>query len=110
MEQTQGRVQFMLDLPVIDSPGKSFGYCNGNAHLFPSILEKTSGMSARDYANQELFKPLRIPAVSEADWGSDPQKITFAGYGLHLRPIEITKPALLFLNNGKWEDSQIIPA
>jgi hypothetical protein len=110
MEQTQGWVQFMLDLPVTNTPGKSFGYCNGNAHLLSSILEKTSGMSAREYANQELFKPLGIPAVSEADWGSDPQKTTLAGYGLHLRPTDIAKLAFLFLQHGKWEDKQIIPA
>lgn len=110
MEQTSGWVQFMLDLPVTAAPGKAFGYCNGNAHLLSSILEKTTGMSAREYANQALFQPLGIPAVSEADWGRDPQKTTIAGYGLHLRPVDMAKLALLYLNNGKWEGKQIIPA
>lgn len=110
MEQTQGWVQFMLDLPVTDPPGKIFGYCNGNAHLLSSLLEKTTGMSAREYANQALFRPLGIPAASESDWGSDPQEITIGGYGLHLRPVDLAKLAFLYLNNGKWGDQQIIPA
>jgi CubicO group peptidase (beta-lactamase class C family) len=110
MEQTQGWVQFMLDLPVIHTPGKTFGYCNGNAHLLSSILERTTGMSAREYANQELFRPLGIPNVDKADWGSDPQKTTIAGYGLHLRPIDMAKLAFLYLHNGKWEEQQMIPA
>lgn len=109
MEQTQGWVQFMLDLPVTSTPGKTFGYCNGNAHLLSSILEKSTGMSAREYANQALFQPLGIPDASEQDWGSDPQKITLAGYGLHLRPIDMAKLAFLYLHNGQWEDQQIIP-
>jgi hypothetical protein len=110
MEQTQGWVQYMLDLPMIHEPGKVFGYCNGNAHLLSSIIEKSTGMSAREYANQELFTPLGIDPVSEADWWSDPQKITIAGYGLHLKPLDMAKLALLSLNNGQWDGQQIIPA
>jgi len=79
MEQSSGWVQFMLDLPMIESPGKAFGYCNGNAHLLSSILEKSTGMNTREYANQELFELLGIQPAEEADWGSDPQKITLAG-------------------------------
>lgn len=109
MEQTQDWIQFMLDLPLSSAPGKSFGYCNGNAHLLSSILEMSTGMSAREYANQVLFKPLGIPAVDETDWGSDPQKITLAGYGLHLRPVDLAKLAFLNLHNGQWEDQQILP-
>ena len=109
MEQTQGWVQFMLDLPATATPGNVFGYCNGNAHLLSSILETSTGKSTREYANQALFRPLGIAAVDEADWGSDPQKITIAGYGLHLRPLDMAKLAFLYLHNGQWEDQQIIP-
>ena len=49
---------------------------------------KTTGMSAREYANQALFRPLGIPPVNEADWGGDLQGITTGGYGLHLRPAD----------------------
>ena len=109
MEQTQGWVQFMLDRPMTGAPGKAFGYSNGNAHLLSSILERSTGMSAREYANDELFEPLGIPPVQESDWGNDPQRITLAGYGLHLRPLELAKLAFLYLHNGQWEDQQIIP-
>jgi CubicO group peptidase (beta-lactamase class C family) len=110
MEASAGWVQFMLDLPMADKPGKTFGYCNGNAHLLSSILEKTTGMSAREYANQELFAPLGIEPVSQSDWWPDPQKITIAGYGLHLKPADMAKLGLLYLQNGKWDGQQIIPA
>jgi hypothetical protein len=108
MEQSSGWVQFMLDRPMVSTPGKVFGYCNGNAHLLSSILEKSTGMSAREYANERLFRPLGIPEATELDWGGDPQKITLAGYGLHLRPIDMAKLAFLYLHNGQWEDQQIL--
>jgi CubicO group peptidase (beta-lactamase class C family) len=110
MEQSSGWVQFMLDLPVESKPGTKFGYCNGNAHLLSAILEKTTTMNAREFANQELFGPLGIPVVDEADWGSDPKGYSIGGYGLHLRPVDLAKLALLALQNGKWEDQQMLAA
>ena len=109
MEQTQDWVQFMLNRPMLQKPGKVFGYCNGNAHLLSSILEKSAGVSARDYANKALFEPLGIPAVMESEWGADPQKITTGGYGLHLRPIDLAKLAFLYLHQGQWEDQVLVP-
>jgi CubicO group peptidase (beta-lactamase class C family) len=109
MERTQGWVQFMLDGPMSAAPGEVFGYCNGNPHLLSSILEKTTGTSAREFANRELFRPLGIPLVDESDWASDPQGITIGGYGLHLRPIDMAKLALLSLQNGKWDGTELLP-
>jgi hypothetical protein len=67
-------------------------------------------MSAREYANQTLFESLGIASVDETDWGSDPQKITIGGYGLHLTPSDMAKLALLYLQNGKWNGRPIISA
>lgn len=110
MEQTDGWVKFMLNRPMVAAPGETFGYCNGNAHLLSAIMEKSTGMTAREFANTQLFQPLGIPAASPGDWWSDPQNITIGGYGLHLRPVDMAKLAFLSLNNGKWDGEQIIPA
>jgi CubicO group peptidase (beta-lactamase class C family) len=110
MEQSAGWVQFMLDLPVTSTPGKSFGYCNGNAHLLSALVEKATGMNTREFANQELFRPLGIAPVELTDWGRDPKGYTIGGYGLHLRPVDLAKLAFLYLQNGKWDGKQVIPA
>jgi CubicO group peptidase (beta-lactamase class C family) len=109
MEHAADWVQFTLDLPVVHVPGQTFGYCNGNAHLLSVILEKASDMSTREFANQELFAPLGIPYVEEEDWGEDPQGFVTGGYGLHLRPVDLAKFALLYLHHGKWDGQQILP-
>lgn len=108
MEQSRAWVQFMLDRPVVSAPGKQFQYCNGNAHLLSAVLQKTTGLTAREYANQELFAPLGIPAVAESDWGVDPKGYTTGGYGLHLRPTDLAKLALLSLQGGRWEGKALL--
>jgi CubicO group peptidase (beta-lactamase class C family) len=110
MEQSADWVQVVLNLPVTETPGETFGYCNGNAHLLSAILEKASGVDTREFANQELFKPLGISSIGEPDWGEDPQGFAIGGYGLHLRPADLAKLAFLYRNNGKWDGQQILPA
>ncbi len=109
MEQANGWVQFMLDLPVVSAPGKRFGYCNGSAHLLSAIIEKATAQDTRLFANQLLFEPLGIPAVEPADWMEDPQRFNTGGYGLYLTPRDLAKLAFLYLHGGKWEDRQILP-
>lgn len=110
MEQTKGWVQYMLDLPVNTPPGQTFGYCDGNPHLLSAIVEKTTGMSAREYANEKLFSPLGIPAVNDTEWWADPQGYSVGGYGLFLTPADLAKIGYLYLHNGKWDGQQILPA
>jgi hypothetical protein len=109
MEESSGWVQYMLDLPVETAPGRIFGYCDGNPHLLSAILGIRTGMGTREFANRELFQPLGIPAVQESDWGTDPQGIPNGGYGLSLRPVDLAKLGLLYLQNGKWDGRQILP-
>ena len=109
MEQSNAWVQFMLDLPVASTPGKKFNYCNGSAHLLSAIIEKSTGMSAREYANAELFGPLGIPEVSAEDWGADPKGYSTGGYGLHLRPVDLAKLGLLSLQDGVWDGERLLP-
>jgi len=109
MEQSSGWVQYMLDLPVDIAPGRTFGYCDGNPHLLSAILGIRTGMDTREFANQELFQPLGIPTLEESDWWTDPQGIPNGGYGLSLRPVDLAKLALLYLQNGKWDGRQILP-
>lgn len=109
MEQSPGWVPYMLDLPVDTPPGQTFGYCDGNPHLLSAILEKTTGMSTREFANQELFGPLGIPPVAPTDWWADPQGFSNGGYGLFLRPVDMAKLAFLYLHNGEWDGLQLMP-
>ena len=108
MQQSHGWIQFMLDLPMAYVPGEQFSYCSGGPHLLSAILEKTTSLKTRDFANARLFMPLGIPAVSEIEWGGDPQGYTLGGYGLYLTPRNLAKLGYLILQQGQWAGQQIV--
>jgi CubicO group peptidase (beta-lactamase class C family) len=110
MQASPNWVQFMLDLPMAAQPGSTFNYCTGAVELISAILQQATGMSAREFANQNLFAPLGMGPISEAQWPSDPQGVTIGGYGLALTPREMAKLGYLFLNQGQWEGQTVVPA
>ncbi len=110
MEASDNWVQFMLDQPMEAQPGTKFNYCTATTHLVSAILQKATGTTSRDYANQYLFTPLGITPIMEDRWPSDPQGITLGGYGLVLTPDEMAKLGYLFLNKGEWDGQSIVPA
>jgi CubicO group peptidase (beta-lactamase class C family) len=98
-------VQFIIDLPMAESPGTRFQYCNGAPFLLSAILQEQTGMNALSFAEKHLFEPL---GISEVGWPSNPQGITL-GYGhLFMRPQDMAKIGYLYLNNGSWDGKQII--
>lgn len=109
MEASPDWIQFMLDRPMAAKPGSTFHYCNGATHLLSAVLQQATGMSAREFANRELFGPLGIGPISEERWPSDPQGVTIGGYGLTLTPAEMAKFGYLYLNQGKWDGQTIVP-
>jgi CubicO group peptidase (beta-lactamase class C family) len=109
--QTSGNwVQFMLDLPMTAQPATEFNYCTGAVEVLSAILQKATGMSAREFANQNLFGPLGIGPIPQARWPSDPQGVTIGGYGLTLTSTEMAKLGYLFLNQGRWDGKTVVPA
>jgi CubicO group peptidase (beta-lactamase class C family) len=110
MQASENWVQFMLDLPMAAQPGTTFNYCTGAVELLSAVLQKATGMSAREFANQNLFGPLGIGPIPEERWPSDPQGVTVGGYGLALTPTEMAKLGYLFLNQGQWDSQTVLPA
>jgi CubicO group peptidase (beta-lactamase class C family) len=107
MQESPDWIQFTLDLPMVEEPSTHFVYCNSNSHLLSGIINETTGMNELDYANKTLFKPLGIYDII---WPSDPQGNNHGWGNLHLTPRDMAKLGYLYLNNGKWDGKQIVPA
>ena len=107
MRQTADWVQFMLDLPMAEPPGSRFEYCNGASFLLSAIIQETTGLSASAFAEAHLFGPL---GISDVEWPANPQGITLGWGELHMRPHDMAKIGYLYLNKGRWDGEQIIPA
>ena len=97
--------QYVLDRPMAYEPGSTFYYNSGNSHLLATIINVTTGMTPLAFADQYLFGPL---GITTRFWLPDPQGINFGGSNLALRPRDMAKFGLLFLNIGSWDDQQVV--
>lgn len=98
-------VNYVLEQPLADEPGTRMEYNSGISQLLSSILVQASGQSTASFAEQYLFGPL---GIREYHWETDPQGIHTGGFGLKLRPADLLKFGQLYLQQGVWENSQII--
>jgi CubicO group peptidase (beta-lactamase class C family) len=100
-------VQAALDRKMVREPGASFCYDSPGMHLLSAILQQATGMTAFEFARENLFEPL---GIHEAFWQSDPQGYTHGWGDLYLKPLDAAKIGYLWLNGGAWEDRQIVSA
>jgi CubicO group peptidase (beta-lactamase class C family) len=105
MRRSSDWLQFMLDLPMVATPGTRFAYCSGNAHLLSIILSRAAGTNAMAFARRELFEPLGIRDVS---WPTDPEGNNHGWGDLQLLPRDMAKVGQLFLQGGRWGARQIL--
>ena len=100
-------VKYVLDKPMAAAPGSQFNYCSGCSHVLSAILQQTTGMNPRDFADQYLFKPL---GISNVRWDTDAEGIPIGGWGLQITPRDMAKLGYLYLRHGQWEGQQIVSA
>jgi CubicO group peptidase (beta-lactamase class C family) len=107
MVSTRDWVQYVLDQPMVIEPGTEFYYSSGNAHVLSAIIQEASGLNTRDFAQLYLFDPL---GISEIRWKTDLDGIPKGGWGMAMKPRDMAKLGYLYLNQGRWDGRQIIPA
>ncbi len=98
---------FIFNIPSITVPGKQFSYCSCNFQLLTEILYRATKMPPEQFADKYLFKPL---AISEFYWEKNDQGINHGWGDLNLQPIDLAKIGLLLMNQGKWNNTQVISA
>jgi len=98
-------VQFALDRPMASEPGARFVYDSPGMHLLSAILQEATGMTAMEYAEENLFEPL---GITDVHWVADPQGCYRGSGALSLHPRDAAKLGLLFLYQGRWEEKQVV--
>lgn len=98
-------VKFTLELPFEEYPGDTFNYNTGETYIFGATLSKSVNTSLKDFANENLFKPLNTLVTQ---WETDPQNRNLAGSELHMKPNDMLKFGTLILNKGKFGNKQIV--
>ncbi|MDR1629714.1 MAG: beta-lactamase family protein [Oscillospiraceae bacterium] len=88
-------------------PGEAFKYDSIATHLLGCVVAKAVNRNLFDYAKEKLFGPLGMESVS---WWADNQGNNFGGFGISMTPRDMLRFGYLYLNNGRWEDKQILSA
>jgi len=108
MSYTDDWIKYTLDLPMLDTPGTKGRYASGNPITMARIIEKATHMSLHDFAVKNLYGPM---GITNFKWNFTPDKRGAENYGeVFLRPRDMAKFGLLYLNNGIWNKQQVVPA
>jgi CubicO group peptidase (beta-lactamase class C family) len=132
MAQSRDWVRHILGRRPETTPGESFAYSGANSHLLSAIVADATGQSTLAYARAKLFGPLGIatdnafepvlrrwpptPAQVAAyerarvAWPRDPQGYHLGDSLLRLPARDLAKLGYLYLNGGRWDGAQVVPA
>ena len=105
MNEAQNWVHYVLRRPLDKVPGSTFVYNSGLSITLGEIVDRVSGSNVERFATKYLFEPLGITTFR---WNKSPIGIFQTGGGLSLRPRDMLKFGLLFLNKGMWNGEQVI--
>ena len=93
--------------PVPFKPGTHFLYNSPGTFMLSAMVQKTTGASVLDYLRPRLFDPL---GFDNPAWVASPEGITAGAWGLLARTEEIARFGQLYLQHGKWNGRQLVPA
>lgn len=96
-----------LSYPIVHQPGTVFLYNSMGTYMLSAIVQKVTKQKIIDYLRPRLFDPL---GISGMDWEEDLQGVNTGGWGLRLKTEDMARVGQLYLQKGKWEGKQIIPA
>ncbi|MBK3497085.1 serine hydrolase [Viridibacillus sp. YIM B01967] len=117
-------VKYTLDMLGQKGSIGTFKYSTAGAHLLSTIITRSTGKSAREFANDRLFKPTGMKVIPDYEmksfgfedlfgenvkgWVKDSNSNSTGGWGLTLSPRDMARFGFLYLNRGIWDNNQII--
>ncbi|MDB6030802.1 MAG: penicillin-binding protein beta-lactamase class, partial [Verrucomicrobiales bacterium] len=96
-----------LAQPVPHLPGTHFKYNTAATFMQSAIVQKVTGQSVLEYLRPRLFEPL---GIEHPVWDANFQGVSLGGYGLRVRTEDIAKFGQLYLQQGRWNGKQLVPA
>lgn len=96
--------------PVVRPPGEEFLYNNYNPLLVGMILERVTGMHVAEYLAARLWQPMG--AEADGSWSLDSEASGFEKMesGINGRAVDFLKLGIVFAQEGRIADRQVVPA
>ncbi|GEM_PF-3217190 len=98
-------LEYVLSSRIIREPGMEFNFNSGHNILLSAILEKELDGGLEKQIYQAFFEPMDI---QDWEWEVTPNGYLNADSGLGITTRDMTKFGILFLQNGRWKDSQLV--
>ena len=106
MSESPDPVAFVLGRSFATTPGDRFQYNGGLPTLLGYLLEQGYGKSGDAIAREKLLEPL---GIDDFDFRANSSGLLAYASGMRLTPRDMARFGLLYLNQGKWEDKQLLP-
>lgn len=97
----------LVDVPLVTDPGTHFEYSNLTSHLLGIIVARATGLNLKSFAEQNLFSPMD---AEPGEWITDWEGYNNGHGDLYLSARDMAKLGLMYLNNGKYNGKQLVPA
>ena len=106
MIRNKDPVAYALSQPFDNTPGTSWNYNGGTTQVLAAIVHISTGQQVDAFARDHLFNPL---GVRRFEWTRYPNSnIPAAASGLRLRPRDMLKFGMLYINKGKHNDIHVL--
>ena len=98
----------ILNLKIVEEPGKEFKYLSGTTQLLGMVVEKASGKKLADYLTEAFWQPMG--AEHDAVWQLDSEKNgvpkAYCCIGSNAR--DFARMGKLYKDKGNWNGTQIL--
>lgn len=98
-------LDYALNYDIPFEVGTRFAYNNVEPFVLSVFFQETFGINLKDFINEKIFKKLDIEEFEWNNYG----KYCPASTGLYLKHSDFHKIGQLLLNNGKYNEEQVIP-
>ncbi len=109
IEENSQDVLNILNSRLLCEPGEEFYYSSSACHLLTAIIDRSTEMKAENFAEEFLFKPIGI-SRNNWTWQTDSNEVNIGGWGIFMTPRAMARIGQLCLNNGTWNETQVVSA
>lgn len=106
--QTQSYIDYIKTLGRWEEPGKSHVYASINTQILGLLVNRVTGKGLSEYLSEKIWQPAGMEF--DAVWALDAEGLEQAMGGLAMSLRDYGRFGLIYLNEGRWEDKQLIPA
>jgi len=99
--------ELIVEFPLVSEPGTRFNYSNLTYSWLAIMLYRACDTDLKSYAQEHLFQPMDTEV---GDWLQDRDGHYIGSGGIHVTARDAARFGWLYLNDGEYEGTQIVPA